>query len=60
MKEPGDREGRPYISCGNIGSGNVGATLAVARFMNNSQASGNLIITASVDPDVKATMGAKN
>ncbi len=28
MKEPGDREGRPYISCGNIGSGNVGATLA--------------------------------
>jgi hypothetical protein len=38
MKEPGDREDRPYIACGNIGSGNVGAALAFARFMDNSQA----------------------
>ena len=34
---PGDREGRPYISWRNIGLGNVGATLAVARLMDNSQ-----------------------
>ncbi len=33
---PGDREGRPYISWRTIGLGNVGATLAVARLMDNS------------------------
>ncbi len=33
VQAPGDREGRPYISCRYDG-GNVGATLAVARLIH--------------------------
>ncbi len=44
IQEPGDRKGRPYISCRSSVVGYVGTTLAVARqkhsslFLDHSQA----------------------